>query len=188
MERKEFETKAIADYKELVEMVSSMEFVEALKHLNGYNLDVDVHLYNGGIHTNTTMRFDCNFKSICATIFQTKENKCEVYESIEIYDENGTQLAAQFIPSFVKYVWKAECSDGAFEDCSKKEFDTKEECYNDMRNAALEKMKWNTEFVEDLEELASDEYIGYEVHFNQNYITHNSYSGLYTYTIETITK
>ena len=39
--------------------------------------------------------------------------------------------------------------DGAFTDESKKIFSTEEECYNDMRNSALEKMKWNTEYNDD---------------------------------------
>jgi hypothetical protein len=43
-----------------------------------------------------------------------------------------------------KYKWIAECSDGAFNDESAL-FDTKRDCYNNMRNAVLEKMKWNTE-------------------------------------------
>ena len=43
-----------------------------------------------------------------------------------------------------KYIWKAESDDGAFEDNSRQQFDTKKEAYDDMRNAVFEKMKWNT--------------------------------------------
>jgi hypothetical protein len=81
----------------------------------------------------------------------------------------------------VGYKWVAECSDGAFEDKSKQIFATKEECYNDMRNSALEKMKWNTEFRQDFDN--EEDSIGYEVSFSQNEIVHKSYSGTYTYKI-----
>jgi hypothetical protein len=82
----------------------------------------------------------------------------------------------------VKYKWVAECSDGAFENCSKQMFETKEECYNDMRNSALEKMKWNTEY-EDFSDMTDNEYIGYEVRFKPREIVHISYSGTYTYKV-----
>ena len=82
-----------------------------------------------------------------------------------------------------KYKWVAICTDGAYKDESNKVFETKKECYNDMRNAVLEKMKWNTEFDEDFADLDNDEYLGYTVRFNQNQITHESYSGLYIYDI-----
>lgn len=86
-----------------------------------------------------------------------------------------------------KYKWFAECSDGAFEDESRKSFDTKQECYNDMRNAALEKMKWNTEFVDfDDLDLDNGDYIGYEVKFTRDKIIHTSYSGIYTYEIKKV--
>ena len=80
------------------------------------------------------------------------------------------------------YYWKASSDDGAFEDKSERGFATQKEAYEDMRNAALEKMKWNTEYDEDFEENIP---IGYDVHFvfAQGKITHESYSGLYTYEI-----
>ena len=78
----------------------------------------------------------------------------------------------------MKYSWKAKSDDGAFEDNGKC-FATKEDAYNDMRNEALEKMKWNTEFY-DVEE---EDTIGYSVHFSKNKIVHESYSGIYTYEI-----
>lgn len=80
-----------------------------------------------------------------------------------------------------KYVWVAQCDDGGWDDISSQQFDTKKEAYNDMRNAALEKMKWNTEFDEDFFDCDS---IGYKVRFSQDKIVHESYSGVYTYTIE----
>ena len=85
----------------------------------------------------------------------------------------------------LKYKWVANCSDGNFDDCSKRMFETKKECYIDMRNNALEKMKWNTEYT-DFE--SENDSIGYEVSFKQDKITHNSYSGLYTYEIVEVTE
>ena len=81
-----------------------------------------------------------------------------------------------------KYKWVAASNDGAFEDESRQEFTSKEECYNDMRNAALEKIKWNTEFT-DCDE---NDTLGYKVHFSQNKIIHESYSGIYTYEIKEV--
>lgn len=81
----------------------------------------------------------------------------------------------------VKYKWVAECSDGAFNDESRELYKTKEECYCYMRDAALEKMKWNTEYNQDFDD--EEDSIGYEVSFSQNEITHRSYSGLYVYKI-----
>ena len=71
-----------------------------------------------------------------------------------------------------KYRWVAESNDRSFKDESRKEFASKEECYNDMRNAVLYQMKWNT--------------YGYKVHFSKNKIIHESYSGVYTYEIKEV--
>ena len=78
-----------------------------------------------------------------------------------------------------KYKWVANCSDGSFEDESEKLFDTKKECYYDMREKALKKMTWNTDWYD----VGEDDYIGYKVRFSRDCITHESYSGLYTYKI-----
>lgn len=80
-----------------------------------------------------------------------------------------------------RYTWVATSDDGAFEDESRILFGTKEACYNDMRNAALEKMKWNTNIMEDFQD--GTETIGYEVYFSPDEIIHISYSGKYTYKI-----
>ena len=81
-----------------------------------------------------------------------------------------------------KYKWVAESNDGAFEDESIQTFTYKRECYNDMRNAALKKMKWNTEFYD----VEDDNTLGYKVHFSKNKIIHESYSGVYTYEIKEV--
>lgn len=83
----------------------------------------------------------------------------------------------------IKYKWIASSGDGAFDDESEKYFDTEKDCYNDMRNSALEKMKWNTEFDEDFFDIEDGDYIGYKVMFFKNKIIHTSYSGVYTYEI-----
>lgn len=79
----------------------------------------------------------------------------------------------------MKYSWKASSNDGCYEAEASRKFATKREAYCDMREEALEKMKWNTEWT-DVDE---EDTIGYKVHFSQNKIVHESYSGIYTYEI-----
>ena len=78
------------------------------------------------------------------------------------------------------YYWKAKSNDGAFEDESDQGFVTKKDAYDDMRDAALTKMKWNTEYDEDFYDT---EEIVYDVSFSQDKIIHESYSGMYIYEI-----
>lgn len=89
-----------------------------------------------------------------------------------------------------KCKWVAFSNDGAYEDFSREVFDDKKSCYENMRQAVLEKMKWNTEFDEDFTE--SDDAVGYKVRFTQDEIIHCSFSGVYVYRIigegETLTK
>lgn len=92
-------------------------------------------------------------------------------------------FAEKFKDEHIRYKWFAKSNDDAFEDESRKSFATKKECYNDMRNAALEKMKWNTEFDEDFDDVDDGDYIGYKVKFSKDKIIHESYSGIYTYEI-----
>lgn len=82
-----------------------------------------------------------------------------------------------------RYSWKASSNDGSYEDEGQVWFKTHREAYEDMRVHALEKMKWNTEWsdLDDIED--EDNWIGYNVKFNPNYIVHESYSGIYTYEI-----
>lgn len=82
----------------------------------------------------------------------------------------------------MKYTWKARSNDGSFEHDARTKFNTKKEAYIDMRNHALEKMKWNTEW-EDFSDMDKEDWIGYSVKFHPDYIVHESYSGLYTYEI-----
>lgn len=78
-----------------------------------------------------------------------------------------------------KYKWVANSDDGSFDDESDTLFDTKKECYYDMREKALKKMTWNTGWYD----VGGDDYIGYKVRFSRDCITYESYSGLYTYKI-----
>ena len=80
-----------------------------------------------------------------------------------------------------KYFWTAESNDKSFSDKSRELFDNKEDAYNDMRNAALEKMKWNTEWIDFA---AYCEIIDYTLTFERNKIVHTSYSGTYVYEIQ----
>lgn len=84
------------------------------------------------------------------------------------------------------YRWFASSDDGCYEISGRKFFSSKEDCYNDMRDAVLKKMKWNTEFLEDFGD--DDEIIGYDVKFSKNKIVHTSYSGTYTYEIDELEK
>lgn len=84
----------------------------------------------------------------------------------------------------MRYKWVAYCHDWAFEDKSNGTFEDENECYYDMRNAALEKMKWNTNIEDGDFEYCQNDYtdgITYEVHFAKKMIVHKSYSGTYVY-------
>ena len=109
------------------------------------------------------------------TIVDTDINNRKVYD----HDEVMSMLK----PKTKHYFWLASSNDGAFEDFSATTFTEKEMCYNDMRNSALDKMKWNTEYREDFADMDDDEFIGYDVRFRKDKIIHESYSGLYTYQI-----
>ena len=101
----------------------------------------------------------------------------------------------------MKYAWTAKSDDGCFEDKSEKVFNTQEECYMDMMNHAIDKMKWNVEYEDVIEGQNIIEngglkktnevgkyagYIGYDVKFMPHKIVHTSYSGTYTYEIVTV--
>lgn len=79
-----------------------------------------------------------------------------------------------------KCKWVAFSNDGAYEDFSREVFDDKKSCYENMRQAVLEKMKWNTQFDEDYADADS---VSYKVRFTQDMIIHTSYSGTYVYKI-----
>ena len=80
-----------------------------------------------------------------------------------------------------RFKWVAFSHDSAYEVDSRTTFVTKDACYNDMRNAVLEKMKWNTEYNDDFSD--GTDAISYKVWFEQGMIVHQSYSGTYVYLI-----
>lgn len=110
--------------------------------------------------------------------------KCSSMEIIE----NITSVLSDSKNFKPYYTWIAESDDGAYQEYNEGVFfESEEDAYNDMRDAALKKMKWNTEYDEDLSELLyKDDYIGYEVKFYKTKIVHKSYSGTYTYSIKRI--
>lgn len=94
-------------------------------------------------------------------------------------------IAKGDIVEYKAFGWIAKSDDGNFEDSAIQGFPTREQAYNDMRNHALEKMKWNTEFDDVCYEQGEcgDSTIGYAVHFAPTFIEHSSYSGTYRYKI-----
>lgn len=81
---------------------------------------------------------------------------------------------------FVGYMWEATSNDHSYHEESKRIFETRREAYEDMREAALKKMKWNTEYAEDFKD---GEPIVYEVSFHPETIKNESYSGNYCWHI-----
>lgn len=95
----------------------------------------------------------------------------------------------------IGFNWTAKSDDDCFHDKSEKAFATQEDCYNDMMNHAVDKMKWNIEWNDVLERevdpsengLITKEQtgftIGYTLDVSPDKIVHESYSGKYTYEI-----
>lgn len=80
-----------------------------------------------------------------------------------------------------KYCWIAASNDRSLFDKGCHTHTTREECYNDMRDAVLSKMTWNTIFNEDFER--DCDVIPYKVWFRKDMIVHSSFSGDYIYLI-----
>lgn len=172
---------------ELFFLYISLVDEDAKEHLYKIDLGRPQYLYKFAlniIHTLEELGMDADLT--CFMRFLTNNNG--------IYPKTVLEIISRYInldknPYCTKYEnpkgfrWIASSNDGCFEDGSQEVFATREECYNDMRNAVLEKMKWNTDFHEDFEE--DDDVIGYDVQFSRNKIVHTSYSGTYTYTMLT---
>lgn len=107
----------------------------------------------------------------------------EIYHGLIDFEKYA--IAKGDIVEYKAFGWIAKSDDGCFEDSAKQGFPTREQAYNDMRNHALEKMKWNTEFTDvcDGQGECGDSTIGYAVHFAPTFIEHSSYSGTYRYKI-----
>lgn len=97
-----------------------------------------------------------------------------------LIDFEGYAVAKGDIKTYCQFAWITKSNDGAYEDASVC-FLSKESCYNSMRDAVLEKMKWNTRYDDVIDGQGEDgnNSIGYGVHFAPNWIEHNSYSGKY---------
>jgi hypothetical protein len=80
-----------------------------------------------------------------------------------------------------RYKWVAFSHDWSYEDNGRHLYANLNDCYNDMRDAVLNKMKWNTEYDEDFDSPAAA--VSYKVWFEQGMIVHQSYSGTYVYLI-----
>ena len=80
-----------------------------------------------------------------------------------------------------RFKWVAFSHDWSYEVGSETTFTTKDGCYNDMRTAVLNKMRWNTEYNEDFAD--GTDAISYKVWFEQGMIVHQSFSGTYVYLI-----
>ena len=127
----------------------------------------------------------------CLDVAQNYENNYDGNHQYTIVDTNletrkvydHEEVMSMLKPKDKHYFWLASSNDGAFENFSATTFTDKEMCYNDMRNSALDKMKWNTEYSEDFGDMDDDEFIGYNVRFRKDMIIHESYSGEYTYQI-----
>lgn len=88
--------RAFVDYMELVDFVKNKEwtFSELFGFLNGHNLNAIDHL------------FDCNYKSICATIREGMYG-CYVDLTVEVWDDTKTNTIGTFnAKDLEKYVNK----------------------------------------------------------------------------------
>lgn len=83
------------DYKELAKLVKKLTFEEALKKLNGFNMETNTWVMGDKKeYVATTISFDFNFKSLNGTIFRTPNNKCELHEFFDIWlDTISTPIA-----------------------------------------------------------------------------------------------
>ena len=137
--------------------------------------------------------YDSQYKLICQVASANRINDDHVFHvhnkqyKIVITLADMSTESGIIIPTIVKmveikYRWNAYSDDGAYQ-AESGYFNTKKECYDHMRRAALMKMEWNTEFDEDFLDVDT---INYNVSFGKNQIIHQSYSGTYTYTIKEI--
>lgn len=77
------------------------------------------------------------------------------------------------------YYWTLDCE--CYSERSAKNFDSKEECYEDMRQSVNKKVLWNIEY----DDLASDnDMIDINITATRNQIKCQSYSGTYTWTVK----
>ena len=80
--------KSLAEYEfnELENLLSDMPFIKAYNTLKGFNLEMDECKCKDEL-LGLQIRFDFNYKHINGTIFQTKDDGCELYEIISVWDD-----------------------------------------------------------------------------------------------------
>ena len=77
------------------------------------------------------------------------------------------------------YYWTLDCD--CYSERSEKNFNSKEECYEDMRRAVNKKVLWNIEYT-DFD--SDDDMIGIGITATRSQIKCQSYSGTYTWTVK----
>lgn len=68
-------------YNELSDKVSNMSFDEAFKTFKGFNLSADPFFDDNKSCIVPCLKYDVKYKNIETTIFQAKNNKCELWET-----------------------------------------------------------------------------------------------------------
>ena len=74
------------EYNELYELLEDVSFIDAYNKFNGFNLEMDECKCKDEL-LGLQIRFDFNYKHINGTIFQTKDDGCELYEIISVWDD-----------------------------------------------------------------------------------------------------
>lgn len=74
------------EFNELANLLSDMPFIKAYNTLKGFNLEMDECKCKDEL-LGLQIRFDFNYKHINGTIFQTKDDGCELYEIISVWDD-----------------------------------------------------------------------------------------------------
>ena len=74
------------EFNELANLLSDMPFIKAYNTLKGFNLEMDECKCKDEL-LGLQIRFDFNYKHINGTILQTKDDGCELYEIISVWDD-----------------------------------------------------------------------------------------------------
>ena len=74
------------EFNELANLLSDMPFIKAYNTLKGFNLEMDECKCKDEL-LGLQIRFDFNYKHINGTIFQTKDDGCELHEIISVWDD-----------------------------------------------------------------------------------------------------
>lgn len=169
-----------------------------------YGLDNAVDMYNKGRFWMAGWQFSYNGKNVSNTsrvsawnvtydnTINSHDLACYIAERWETLRNEGWSVKSfgelysdldirKFMGIKREFNWVCSSDDGAYFKYSPESFDNERDCYNAMRSEALEKVKWNTQFDEDFNDMGEGDSIGYSMSFSPKMITHFSYSGHYTY-------